>query len=260
MKEKALESILVLFIGLVAVVIAAFLVSKIGNFNKGEKAIVPDVETFIATSTEPELTRINLIKEPYSPLADIYSNPASYKKYAITLALKGEFTTSELIVKGIVKNSLQNFLSISVNSIGGTFGASRKSADTLDLQNTTAVFDKEHPINLTINLKGPVKLSTTKNEFLSTAQPSKSVVLWDYIKPPPNKGTVARIVIAPYSERGIYGDGGTITDVEFAYVCEEGSDCKVEVCEMENYTYGSECLREVFGADAAKAYSDYFTR
>jgi hypothetical protein len=237
-------------------ILADFLISK----NNGKQEIViPDNENIFSSSTiDKKLKEVSLLKNPYSPPQDIYSNSTSYNKYLTKLAMIGEFEVANLYIKGSITNDLLNFISINIGPISGTLGADRKTSNTLDLDNTTAAFSKNNPIDLTINLKESVKLSTTKEEFLSTFQTSKSVVLWNYIAPPPSGGTIAKILIAPYSQNGKYGDGTTIEDVKLLYECKKGSDCKAQLCPDKNYTYGSECINDLFGPDSSKNYSDYF--
>lgn len=222
---------------------------------------IPDVEK-VATSTpiEPKLEILQLIKDSYSPPEDIYSNPDSYKKFLMQWALKGDFEVAKIVVRGEVKNNLHNFVSLSLADVSGTLGGSRKSVTLLDYDNTTAIFAKDKPLEFEIDLKSPVKLSTTKKEFLSTYESSKNIVLWAYIAPPPEKGTLAKMIIAPYSSKGFYGDGTIINSVEFQYSCVDGALCKAAICPDKNYKHGSECIRDVFGAETEKNYTEYFLK
>ena len=41
------------------------------------------------------------------------------------------------------------------------------------------------------------------------------------------------------------------------YACKEDKYCEASLCEKD-YDYGSECLTDSFGLEAAKEYSDFF--
>jgi len=261
MKEREITTKQIWFgIFLTFLFAAAFMVANSLIFQANKEIVirVPEQET-VATSTKPsELKTVNLIDKSYVAPLDIYTNPASYKKYSVDLALKGEFDSAKLIIKGEVKNSLRNFISLTVDLMSGTLGAERKDAETLDLKNTALVY-KKGGFETVVDLLNPVKLSTTRTEYSSTFLSSKSVTIWDYIEPPPDSGTIATIVVAPYSEKGKYGDGTTITSLEFHYSCKSGSFCGAKTCQKDkNYTYGSECIRDSFGTESAEIYSDYF--
>jgi hypothetical protein len=209
-----------------------------------------------------------LLSEPFFPPQDIYTNKDMYNKYLIKLALIGDFDKVELKVSGVINNDLKNFISININNVSGILGGYRSGINTLDLDKTTGVFDKNNPINFTLNLKEPTKLSTTQNEFSSSFMPTKNVIIWDQIKPSvyTGQGTIANFLIAPYSENGKYGDNVSINKIEFVYTCKgEKNSCKATLCDKnKNYIHGSECLRDNFEKDFGKEswikYSEYFNK
>ncbi|OGH80893.1 MAG: hypothetical protein A3I29_00635 [Candidatus Magasanikbacteria bacterium RIFCSPLOWO2_02_FULL_44_11] len=268
--EEITTKQIVLGIFLIVLLIGGYILAdlSLGWLNKedvtmGVKVRIPETEK-VATSTiivEPKEEILQLIKKQYSPPQDIYSNADSYEKNLISWAIKGEFAIAKIVVRGEVRNDLPNFVSLSLGDISGTLGGSRKSVTQLDFNNSNAVFTKENPLEFTIDLKSPIRLSTTRDEFLTTFESSKNIILWDIIAPPPDNGTIAKMIIAPYSSQGKYGEGTIITSVEFRYACVEyDPNCKAILCPDKEYQHGSECIRDVFGAETAKNYSDYFRK
>ena len=193
-----------------------------------------------------EKVSLPLIKSDYVTPSDIYKNPDAYNQNVIRLALMGEFASAKLKISGSIDNNFDNFLSIGINNISGTIGGYRNSDKTLDLNKSTAVFNKDNPLeNVSIDLKKSVRLSTTEEEYSSTFVADKEIVFWDTIKTLllSNQGTIVNIIVAPYSERGVYGDGVTITKMEFVYFCKNGKEsCRAVVCDKK-YSLGSECFK-----------------
>jgi hypothetical protein len=246
-------------------IFADFLISRnkiSGQKNEQQKIITPENENIDTTSAGSNLgeIHINLLKSVFYPNSNIYSDKNVYNKNVIKLAMIGEFEKASISIKGVIYNDLLNFLSLNIGSVSGTLGGVRNSENSLDLQSSTAIFSKNNPINLSIDLKSSIKLSTTKEEFKSTFQSSKDIILWDYIAPPPGSGTIAKLLVSPYTQNGNYGDGVGIEQITFSYTCKNGSHCKAEICPDKNYTYGSECIEDLFGRGSSKSYSDYFNQ
>ena len=225
---------------------------------------VNDLPTGISTTTSKEEVSIPLIYSDYVPPQDIYINPVSYDQNVVRLALIGEFETVKLKIVGTINNDFDNFLSINIGDVSGTLGGYRNSANTLDIEKSIGIFNKKNPLNINIDLQQSVRLSTTREEYSSSFEPFKQVILWDRIKPPSlkNKGTIAKMVLAPYSERGIYGDGIVINKIDFVYSCLDGKNsCGAVVCDKK-YKLGSDCLKKnfnaQFGTSSWKYYADYF--
>jgi len=147
-----------------------------------------------------------------------------------------------------------------------TYKKTNVTANTLDLDKTTGIFSNNNPIDFTLDLMEPIKLSTTKEEFLSSFESTKNVVVWEKIKPPAytGKGTIAKLLIVPYTEEGKYGDRVSINNIALLYTCKGSpNSCSAKLCDKEkNYTYGSECLKDLFekeyGTMSWKSYADYY--
>jgi hypothetical protein len=227
---------------------------------------LPAEEPPIKNDKPVDYKKTVLLSEPFFPPQNIYTDKNIYNENIINLALIGEFDKIELKVNGTIDNDLRNFISLNINSVSGTLGGARKSANTLDLDKTTGIFTKNNPIDFTLDLMESTKLSTTKEEFLSSFESTKNVIVWEKIKPPAysGKGTIAKLLIVPYTEKGKYGDNVSINSIELLYTCKgASSSCSAKICDKENnYTYGSECLKDLFekefGTTSWESYADYY--
>lgn len=232
--------------------------------NGKEIKLPPESPAEIVGSSEYK--KVVLLSEPFFPPQNIYSDLEVYNNNLINLALIGEFEKVEIKVSGKIANDLDNFISVNIDGISGTLGGYRKSINTLDLDKTTGIFNKSNPVDFVLGLKEPIKFSTTKEEFSSTFESTKNVIIWDKIKPPSytGRGTIAKFLIAPYNEEGKYGDGVSIDSIEFRYTCKGNPDsCAAAICEKDkNYTFGSECLKEhfekKFGKQSWESYAGYY--
>jgi len=275
--KELLYQIVVIFIAAMALIGTIIVVKQIiGGNNKNipitkdkgepiENSIIEPEINLPADTKENEMS-LSLLSEPFFPPQNIYSDLEVYNNNLINLALIGEFEKVEIKVSGKISNDLDNFISVNIDGISGTLGGYRKSINTLDLDKTTGIFNKSNSIDFVLDLKESTKFSTTKEEFSSTFESTKNVIIWDKIKPPSytGRGTIAKFLIAPYNEKGKYGDGVSIDSIEFRYTCKVNSDsCAVVICEKDkNYTFGSECLKEhfekKFGKQSWESYADYF--
>lgn len=207
---------------------------------------ISDLPINVGVVPTVEEVSLPLISADYVTPSDIYNNPDVYNQNVIKLALIGDFASAKLKISGSMDNNLNNLLSIGINKVSGTIGGYRNSDKTLDLNKSTAVFNKDNLLeNIIIDLQKPVRLSTTENEYSSTFVADKEVVFWNSIKSASlvNQGTMVDIILAPYSERGIYGDGTIIKKLDFVYSCKNGKGaCRAVVCDKQAAS-GSECLR-----------------
>lgn len=209
-----------------------------------------------------------LLSSPFFPPKDIYTNQEVYKKNLIQVALIGDFENVQLKVIGNIQNNVNNFLSINIGHVSGVLGGYRSGIKTLDLDKTTGIFNKQNPINFTLNLREPTKLSTTQNEFAASFSPTKDVVIWDEIKPSPysSQGTIANFLVVPYSEDGKYGNGVSIDNIELIYTCKGGGEkCAAALCDKaKKYSFGSECIKDnfekSFGKSSWENYSKNFIK
>lgn len=238
-----------------------------------QEEVTPPKDKEIVLPAEPEnisgsadFKILTLLKQPFYPPENIYTDKNVYKENLIDIALIGEFDKVELKVQGDIYNDLDNFVSVNIDGVSGTLGGYRKTANTLDLDKTSGIFNKKNNLDFTLNFLEPVKFSTTKEEFLSTFESTKNVVIWEYIKPPAftGKGTIAKFLIAPYDENGKYGNGVNINKMELRYTCNgKSNSCKVAICDKEKkYEFGSQCLRDNFekdfGEKSWESYSEYY--
>ena len=218
-------------------------------------ATLPPNDEVPIVSTTPlvEFKALSLLgSKTYTPSPNVYSDSSVYERESTQLALNGEFESAKLIIEGTVNGEGPYLVSINFSTESGVLNGIRNSQSELDLyqtQKSGGVFTKESGIKFALDLMGKTALATTNKEFIATRQLSKSVRLWDYlIQPPP---TIARVLIAPFNQKGIYG-GATITKINFEYTCNGDSNCGAEVCdykELEN-----KCIQRYFGNSAEAIY------
>jgi hypothetical protein len=178
------------------------------------------------------------IAQSYVPVKDIYTNRTSYDANTFRLALKGEFKDVSLKIKAKTANDLKNFLSVNVGTFSGVY-----------LKDT--IFDKENPLEVSLDLKNSEKFTKSDNVFL-----------WDYVTPKPTKNdaTIVRLYATVFDEKGIYADNSEVVEFKLNYTCsDDDSECKAVICN-DNAKSGGSCLIENFGVEATKNYIDYFTR
>ncbi|MBI2068641.1 MAG: hypothetical protein HYT67_00835 [Candidatus Yanofskybacteria bacterium] len=187
----------------------------------------------------------------YSPSPNIYSDSSVYDKESIRLALNGKFETAKIVVDGNVIGDGPHMISVNFSTESGVLNGVRNSANSIDLKQTEGrggVFTKDHAIKFVVNLLGNTSLATSNKEFSVTKQLTKDIKFWDFLKQPPP--TVARVLIAPFNESGVYG-GATITKIDFQYTCANGSYCGAGVCDYGELE--SKCIKRNFG-DSAEAF------
>lgn len=193
-----------------------------------------------------------LLKKPFTPQQDVYSNQETYLKSSIKLALKGEFDTAKLVVEGKITDNDIKFVSVNIGTESGVLNAVRENANSLNIgasDEKGGVFKSS--INFTLDLLGETSFATTKEEFQLTRQKTKIVKLWNFIYPDPP--TVTRVLVAPFNKAGQYGNA-EITSIEFKYLCANGSDCDATICEEDSlFTL---CLKDSFGIEAAKKWCE----
>lgn len=235
--------------------------SKDGTVKNSET--VPEIAD--GETVKEVLVKIPLLVSEYRAPSNIYTSAVARKQNTKRLALIGKFSKAKLQIKGRIENKLSNFISLNIGNVSGTLGGYRKNPNTLDINQSTGVLNEQTQVDLDIDLMEAVRLSTTREEFSSNFQPFKNVVLWDAIKPQPSKngGTIAGILVAPYNEKGAYGDGIIITEMTFSYTCLDGNNsCAAALCEATKFLLGSECLKDKFekkfGPESWKNYSQQF--
>jgi len=217
--------------------------------------IAPNVDEPTVAGETKEYESVVLLNKAYIPSQDVYTN--NYNKESIRLALNGEFDDAYFEVTGSVFGSGRHFLSFNFDSISGVLNAMRKSKNEIDLDQTKilgGVFVGGVPIQVKVSLLDNIVLSSTKEEFDSLGG-KKTISLWSEMlkKPALNTPTIVPFLFAPFNEYGQYG-GAKIEKIEFKFVCKQGSPCGAGVCENDKkYT---ECLKNLFGIEAAKSWCD----
>lgn len=235
--------------------------SNTGKEPKDNKPPIID-ESPQNTTQSPTTTNKSLNLIDSSEKFEINGNPYSpevYKKLSKRLALIGNFATAILKIKASLPNSDEHFLSINIGEESGVFNAIRNSSEGLDISLTKenlGIFDKEHPIDLSIDLLGQQTLATSKEEFLSTRLTTKLVKFWDFIAPPTPLPSVNRILFAPFNKDGNYE--GIIENLAFEYSCKEKNECKAVLCNNDELV--TECLKRNFGQNAMDEWMKWYQK
>lgn len=209
--------------------------------------------------TDPQV--LELAKN-YTPSRDVFSNFSIYEKESVDLALWGEFDTAELDVEGEITDDQLHFLTVNVGTVSGALGVDRIAQGRLAYKDGSGAFSKKNPLDITIDLRAPAKLSTSDQERQQGLGTSKLVTLWDYIVPPPSAkdGTKVKVLLAPYSQAGVYGEGAIITKLAFVYRCKDDNKdlCRAEICPKDSANKpGSACVKNKFGAGSETKYIQY---
>lgn len=201
-------------------------------------------------STTIEYKGLALLTNPLTIPADIYSNSATYAKYATKLALVGEFGDARLVVRGTIEDGRRKFVSVNIGTESGVLNAVRQGLDSLSILESSkkgGIF--ADGINFSVDFFGETALATTRDEFRLERQGTKIVKFWNFVVPPPP--TVVRVLIAPFGEDGVYG-GARIDSLVFEYACEEGKACQADKCDDSDLF--SVCLKEKFGNEAMRSW------
>ncbi|KKQ64847.1 MAG: hypothetical protein US86_C0015G0010 [Candidatus Daviesbacteria bacterium GW2011_GWA2_38_24] len=227
---------------------------------KNNTAEVPEVtqpQNQAPLITPIETIKIELIKpsDKYTMMGDPYSKN-NYDKMARRMALIGDFQIAKLNIKGSFTDNKKHFISLNVGSVSGVYNAVRQSSglNIALTDESKGIFDKNNPINITIDLFGKQTMSTTQKEFLATREATKLVRLWDAIHPPTPSPSVTPILIAPFDKSGVFS--GTIDSLEFEYKCKDWNDCQAVLC--KNNVMDSVCINDNFGANAKNSWVKWY--
>lgn len=249
-KRKIIISTILIFSIFAMVIIAAlvfgFVVDRLQKRNTAETPI-DTAPIVIQVPQGPNLTLVSLLKDDYTPSADVFSNLDTYKRESIKLALTGEFAIAELKVSGTVLDDEENFVMINFGSETGILNGVRIAKDRIDISETNergGLFTRDLPIEFVIDLLGSTSLATNNDQFINTRQGSKVITFWNYLLQPPP--TVARLLIAPFDKFGKYGNA-KIESIELRYFCEKGSPCNAGVCLPNGQESESKCINRLFG-------------
>ncbi len=204
-----------------------------------------------------EIQTLDLINSSFFAPADVFTT--KYDASVIRLGLWGDFQDAVLVVKGETTNVSKNFIIINLGKLSGTYNGERLKTGEIEVSDQEAIFTKEKPLDVAFDLKNPIKLSRTTKEVGLGLRGFQMITLWDTIAPPPKPGTVAKLILAPYSERGQIGDDSSITQIQLNYTCTGHKDsCKAFVCDSK--VSNTVCLQKNVNNAAATSYQKAFIK
>lgn len=223
------------------------------------KVQVPDPSgDYDGTGGPEEPKKLDLLGNniSYKPSWDVYLSSTVYNKEAEAVALYGTFASAEFIVKGEITNDKDNFLSINIGKAGGVYGVDRLRGNYLEVVYENALFNKRNPIDIAIDLLSPSTLLSVTGKDLSLGKDGhNSYYLWQYIQPPPESGTIVKVLFVPFSKDGVIGET-SLTKIEFQYRCQEKGSCRVALCDKEQRW--SDCLEKKIGKGTSASVVKFF--